>query len=298
MNLSTFDLLKNAKPEDGFFLDEEQLARLHAVLTEMLRDITSLAEENGICLRLSGGTLLGALRNGRLIPWDDDADLVIERKDYVRMLTLLREQRADRYWVHTPEDTHDYGIMSVRVRDKSALVRQREDAYSDECGATVDIFPVEDTYDSVILRRLQGIACMGAGFLLSCRKFYRDRRQIRQMLSSSKNGMKVLLIKGGVGFLISWGSVDFWTHFTNRVYTMCHNGTSEYVSIPSGRKHFFGETYLRRSFFGKQRIALEGTEFYCTEDIDAYMLALYGAEYMKEPPPERRERHVFLQFEL
>ena len=296
MKLSTFDLLKNTPPENGFTLSDEQLKQMQAILLAMLKDLDSLAEENGIKLRLGGGNLLGAVRDGKMIPWDDDLDLQISRCDYAPMLSLLREQRSDVYWVHTPEDTHNYGILSARVRLKGTDVRQREDNYSDECGVTVDLFPVENTYDNPALRELHGVLCMAAGFLLSCRKFYRDRVAMKKLLNSS-SGRWVFYIKAVVGFLCSLGSVDAWTHFTRNVYALCSNDTSKYVSIPSGRNHYFREMYLRRDMLSDHRIFFENGEYYCTADPDTYLTKMYG-DYRRIPPPEKRERHFFLSFDL
>lgn len=297
MQLSTFDFLKNSLPDGGFHLDDAQLKALHKTLFSMLQDISILAEENGIPLYLSGGTVLGAIRHGGFIPWDDDIDVNLERRYYDRFFALLREQRGDVYWLHTPEETHNYGILSSRIRLKGTDVRQREDTYSNECGACVDLFPVENVCDNALLRLLQGILCMGSGFLLSCRKFYRDRKELKSLFRQS-GGTRVYMVKSSLGFLVSWGSVDFWTHTARRIYSMCRNDNSKFVSIPSGRKHFFRELYERSSFCGRSRISFEGRSFYCTSDPDKYMKALYGETYMTPPPVEKREQHVYYSCSL
>lgn len=296
MSLSTFHFLKNSLPEGGFYLDDSQLKALQQTLLSMLRDLSSLAEENGIPLYLSGGTVLGAIRHGGYIPWDDDIDVNIERRFYDRFLSLLREQRDSVYWLHTPENTPGYGILSTRIRLKGTDVRAREDAYSDECGACIDMFPIENVYNNHFLRMMQGGLCMGAGFFLSCRKFYRDRRELKPLFR--ENGKAVYLVKCSVGFLLSWGSVDFWTHAARRAYSICPDDRTELVSIPSGRGHFFRELYARASFCGGEKRLFEGTPFFCTSDPDAYLKALYGEKYMVLPPPEKRERHVFFSFSL
>lgn len=298
MPLSTFEFLKSSQPEGGFHLNEKQLKALQQTLFDILLDISSLAEENGIPLYLSGGTVLGAIRHGGFIPWDDDIDVNLERRYYDRFLKLLREQRAGRYWIHTPEDTPNYGILSSRIRLKGTEVRQREDTYSNECGACIDLFPIENVFDTRFLLLIQGIISMGTGFLLSCRKFYRDRRELKPLFFRQQKGRPIYLIKCSVGFLVSWGSVDFWTHMTRRAYSMCHHDNSKRVSIPAGRGHFFHEIYPRADFCGKNKVPFEGSLFFCTSDPDAYMKTLYGHNYMQVPPPEKREQHTFFSFSL
>lgn len=297
MKLSTFETLKDIRPPDSFTLTDEQLRRLQEVLSSMLSDIMTLAEDNDIALSLGGGTALGALRHGGFIPWDDDIDLNIERKDYDRFLRLLQDQRESRYWIHTPETTHDYGLLFTRIRLKGTDVRQREDAYGDECGATIDLFPIENAYDFPPLRVLHGIACLGSAFLLSCRKFFRDRAIMRTYLDAAPALRTPYYIKTVLGFLTAWGSVDFWTRVTSRIYSLCRNDASRYVVIPTGRGHFFGETYLRETFCRYATLPFDGRQYNCTADIDAYMTRLYG-NYHRLPDADARERHAYFSFDL
>ncbi|SUP52924.1 LPS biosynthesis protein [Weissella viridescens] len=55
---------------------------VHAVMLEMLNDVATFANEHDLKLFLLGGTLLGSVRDGALIPWDDDVDVGFMRKDY------------------------------------------------------------------------------------------------------------------------------------------------------------------------------------------------------------------------
>ncbi len=61
------------------------------LLVEMLSAFADYCEEQGLRYFLDYGTLLGAVRHGGFIPWDDDIDLVLPREDYERLYSLLEQ---------------------------------------------------------------------------------------------------------------------------------------------------------------------------------------------------------------
>ena len=117
MNLSTNDTVKRLSPHDGVAeLSGDTLLRLQKVLTEMLRDVVGICRDHGIDYTLGGGVCLGAVRHGGFIPWDDDIDFNIPRRDASRLLQVLRETRSEKYWVHDVRSTDNYTLGLIRVR--------------------------------------------------------------------------------------------------------------------------------------------------------------------------------------
>ena len=91
---------------------------------------------------------------------------------------------------------------------------------------------------------------------------------------------------------VSWGKL------TRKVYSLCKNERSKYVSIPMGRKHYFGEMYERAGMMNTVTFPFEGHEWRVAKDYDAYFTALYGSDYMTPPPPEKREHHIILELKF
>ena len=81
---------------DGFYVPGI-VKRVWAQQLEILEDIKTVCRECGIRVSAAYGTLLGALRHGGFIPWDDDIDLWAEREDYMRFLKYAKKVLPDNY---------------------------------------------------------------------------------------------------------------------------------------------------------------------------------------------------------
>lgn len=301
MNLSTFDLFRSIDSDVAglITLSQDQLDRLHKVLLSIADDIMEVCEENSIACFMSGGTALGAYREGRFIPWDDDLDFMMLRNDYKRFIPLFKEKYGDKYWIHTPEETDNYGFQVPHIRKKGTKVKTKSDLYDDsEAGANVDIFLIENIPNNKILRKLHGYLCMFCGLMLSSRRFFRDRKALLPLVQNNSEQMKVFKTKIFIGRLSALLSLNAWTRLTNHVCSMYHNDNSKDVSVPGGRKHYFTETYNRDYFVKNQVVDFEGRRWYLPSRPEDYFTVLYGKTFREVPPPEKREKHICWDFDL
>ena len=122
--------------------DNTEIDFIHKLTLELLDEFSKLCETAEVEYFLSGGTLLGAVRHQGFIPWDDDADIMMLRDDYMRLLKVQKNYL----------DTRQYQILSVNdntyPRDFARFVR-KDYFKTDECVEDIcpyvgiDIFPVD-----------------------------------------------------------------------------------------------------------------------------------------------------------
>ena len=297
MSLSTVDAFKHIHSGETVTLTQEELAQLQSVLLDILADIADVCDRHGITYELGGGSCLGAVREHAFIPWDDDADINMPRADYDRFIPIFRQEMGEKYWIHTPQETENYGLMLSRILKKSTSVRTREDFQNPECGAFVDIFVIENTFDNTFLRTIHGLGCMAYGFLVSCRKFRRDRRDLTALAASTgdRHLVRVFRTKIAVGTLLAWRSLDGLVRHGDRWNAMCRNNRSKWVTVPTGRKLFWGEMYRREQIVQTTEFRYGERRFRCPADYQGYLSRLYGPDYWPPPPEADRESHVFFR---
>lgn len=301
MKLSTFDAFKHAgQNSETIEVSGSNLLALQRVLKVVLADVVAACEQCGARYTLSGGTCLGAVRHKGFIPWDDDLDLNILHGDFEKLQNALERMFPGKYSFQVPGVTLAYDLAFPRIRLNGTVVRTRDDfdKPAEECGVYVDVFYLENAPSNALARSLHGLVSMALGLFYSCRRFAAYSDQYKALLGNDKDALKAFAVKERIGRLVSFWPPDQWTKVWDNWNSCCKDDRSSYMTIPVGRKHYFGETQPRAVFFpvsegrfGELAAALPG-------NADAYLSKLYGPDYMALPNVEDREVHSVFEFDL
>lgn len=120
----------------------ETLRQLQQVQTSIYKDLIEECKKNDIKIYLIAGTLLGAVRHGGFIPWDDDLDVCMSRPDYNRLLEVTKGKIGDKCRIIDPASETDFkGCIPLVVYENSKLYSEQfREAEDLQIGISIFVF--------------------------------------------------------------------------------------------------------------------------------------------------------------
>lgn len=116
---------------------------------EVLAEIDRVCEKHHIEYFADWGTLLGAIRHGGFVPWDDDIDIVMKRADYEKFLQVASKDMAEGFHVQTTYNQKDFWLFMAKVVGRNHFCFEKEHLrkfHNFPYIASVDIFVLDYVY--------------------------------------------------------------------------------------------------------------------------------------------------------
>lgn len=260
---------KDRRLEGETLLRQCQLAELY-----ILDVFVEICEKYDLKYFLDAGTLLGAARHGGFIPWDDDIDVGMPRKDYDRFLKLATKALPPNLLV-TPSDEYE-GIGSfAKIYDRSSFFCERESSAQEPCGIFIDIFPYEE------IPKLPD--CIGRPLIRLCNMAFINVRVHRRLHHRTILGIFLSGIKALV-----WNLIYLATRATFSLLKLfCHR---VWRYTPGASFWTYHAGFEKRDLFPFGKVEFEGKAYSSPRNIDVHLTHFYG-DWRTPPPPEKRVWH-------
>lgn len=262
-------------------MQSETLDALHKIHLESLLEVDRICRKHGIRYFIVGGTLLGAVRHGGFIPWDDDLDIGLLREEYERLLHILPSELSDLYFLQTWKNDPGYYLPFAKLRvNNTRFVEHNSRLAPGHKGIFIDIFPYDNAPDSALMRKMhQSLTKMLRVAVLARSAYDPPKGAVR------RGTYRVLRVVAPVLPLRAWMALE------QCAMRLCRSNSSRDV-VSLGGTYGYRKECLPRGYFATQiDLAFEGSTVRAPQGFREYLEAIYG-DYMTPPPPEKREnRH-------
>lgn len=265
-------------------LTKEELRSIQLIELEMLCEVDRICKKCNIHYNIIAGTLLGAVRNGGFIPWDDDADVAMLREEYEKFrLACETELDTTRFYFQDHRNTPGYRWGYGKLRRKDTLfLRQNQEHMPYEQGIFIDVFPLDQVQENKLLRKWNCFHCfcIRKAMWAPVGKIVEKHR--------IKRGWYRLLEKIPANILYG-----HYEAFIKR----CNKGESKWVRILTFPTPTEDYGYLKQWYQESTDIVFEGITFQGIKDWDGY-LSFKFKNYMELPPEKDRKTHPITQLKL
>lgn len=264
---------------NDFEYTQENIRKLQLVELEMLRELDRICRENNINYIIDAGTLLGAVRHGGFIPWDDDIDVRMLRKDYDKFCSICQKKLDKKYFLQTHETDPEYRWGYARIlKNGTVFIRKDHEEIKSRTGIFIDIFPNDNLPEDYIGNKI----CTCISWI--CRK----------MLYSELGKIHAKNFWNRLGFYILDIFPKAWAH-KGREYLI-----KKYKECKTAKVRILGWGSVEETI-GYQKEWLENTCDIKFEDLivkaptkmHEFLVHSFGENYMTPPPEkERVPKHI------
>lgn len=262
-------------------MENTSIRKIQLVQLEIFKVFLNICKKNNLQYFLDGGTLLGAVRHKGFIPWDDDLDVGMPRKDYNMFCNCVEKELPE--WLFFQNDTTDksYPYSFSKIRKRGTLYTEVISEKSKmKNGVFIDILPYDNIPDKCIAKLRQGV----------CVEIYKhlalSKANVRPWVGC--NGIKRIIkfLEYAPFFLISLPFSHNYICKRYNYFLQIYNGVScKYLKEPDLR---YGKVIVPKECFDSYiELEFEGIKCQCPIGYDILLKALYN-DYMTLPPEDKR----------
>ena len=255
------------------------LKDLQHISYNIMQMFHSFCNEHNLKYSLAYGTLIGAVRHGGFIPWDDDIDIFMLRDDYNRFLELFEKYG----------DTNNFGVATynskeckvarpmAKLFDKHTFLVEEDYRCDSPYGIFIDIFPLDD----LPLNEKE------------CEKFIKKSKMLKaKIYASNLKYNKRFSLKQKIGIAL---------YKNKNPYVLCEKFerfATKYSGIGANKVNCLmaksRKCFNKSDFTNLKLVKFESSYFYIPENYDAILRMIYG-DYMVLPPLEERAPHHLMK---
>ncbi|UEA30967.1 LicD family protein [Granulicatella elegans] len=252
---------------------------LQAKCLEMAEYFVQFCNENNLLCYLCGGGAIGTLRHKGFIPWDDDLDFFMPRKDYEKLAQLWPQKADSRYQLSKSNENYIDRNLFITIRDtQTTCIKPYQQDLDIPHGLALDVLPLDYYPANGLSRKKQVIAALV--YSLFCAQTIPEKHG--GIMKWGSQALLALVPSKKLRYKIWKKAEAEMTKYTKEE----SDGITELCSGP----YYMKKKYPISSFEGALWLPFEETELPIPVGYDAYLKTAFG-DYMTPPPVEKQVAH-------
>lgn len=258
----------------------DQIKEIQKINLEMAKYFVRFCEKYQLLCYFCGGGCIGTVRNKGFIPWDDDLDFFMPRKDYEKLYDLWSQHAdMDKYSILRPSKTFiDHNSFTTIRANNTTFIKPYQAYLNIPHGLPIDIFPLDGAPNSTIKRKIQkGWALI---YALFCSQVVPEKHG-GIMAMGSRILLKLFPTKKSRYIIWSFASKQMSKYDFDRC---------EFVTELCVGPRYMGNLYKRQDFEKAEYLPFEDTYMPVPVGYDNYLTQVFG-HYMELPDEKDRISH-------
>lgn len=262
-------------------MDDDYTIRIQRAELYLLVEFDKVCRQNDLTYFVDSGTALGAVRHGGFIPWDDDIDVGMPRKDYERFMEIGQSLLPPNIFLQNRNTEKNYKRYAAKLRLCGTVFQENNEHQYEHNGFFIDIFPFDNLPSNRTLAR------WNVKLVVEMLHIVRSYRVAEE--SSSPSRIRRLVYEFVNKIPQRW---------IDRIETFCLSSARRYEDVitkyvtcyfwrMSQTKQYLFETC---KMFPVKNFVFEGKNVRIMHDPDYYLTIMYG-QYQNLPPVNMRVSH-------
>lgn len=249
---------------------ENSLAEHQKILYELLVEFDRVCKQLNIPYMLFAGTMLGVVRHNGFIPWDDDLDIIMLRKDYEKFLADAPKCLDNKKYYLQKEFSEHWPMFYSKLRMNHTTCLEKYNPRDKKChqGVFIDIFPCDNACSRQFARKIQYYASKIVIAKCLDKRGYQTDSMIKKIFMFF---VRIIPLSPCLKIVKAEKTESKWVH-----------------SFLGGSSKYEKSVYKKSCFQKSVYRSFEKGQFPISEEYDELLKIMYG-NYMQLPPESERE---------
>lgn len=250
-------------------MNDAEIKKVQNHVYEIFKEFDRVCRKHGLRYSMEGGTLMGAVKYGDFVPWDDDVDVIMLREDYEKLIRIAPQELKEDFFLESYNNVSQFPLNYAKLCLKTTKILNYAYSHLTEMnhGVFIDIFPIDNVKPKTF-----HLQCSLAGMLTAIRGC--------KLRVAKNRGAKGVFKKLFSWLPLSWlnKGIQYFCTMNNKKQTALR------YEVCNPNKKF---APLSASIYDEYtELRFRDHKFFAVKEYDYFLKTRFGENYQNELPPE------------